>query len=434
MIKFISIDNSNITPQNYISENMSRFAQPGEKINGQTSETGGTDKDAIIFFKKQKTIWAKGTFYTCTPAIEQVISGYTINNISGAVDSTDTILQAIQKLQVQVNAKPNANTTYTFAGGTNKFTVTPSDGQAQEVAVTPSIENNVTKTGNITDDHIILGYSDGVVKDSNKTITTTLGSDNTTIPTSKAVKDAIDALPEPMVFKGSLGTGGTITTLPSASSSNEGFTYKVIKDGTYASIAAKVGDTFISAKTGDNAYSWVLIPSGDEPSGTVTSVDLSVPTGLTVSGGPITSSGTLTVAFAQGYSIPTTTQQNAWSNKQNAITDGSATIASVSNDIVTIKAGVSQSSGAIGNSSGSDILLAKVAKSGNYSDLSNKPTIPTVYDAKFAVKVGNTEIASTTANASQPSDLTIAGDGSITVTGNTTNKTITISLDWEELN
>ena len=42
---------------------------------------------------------------------------------------------------------PNANTTYTFANGTNGFTVTPSGGSAQTVTVTPSITNNVTGSG-----------------------------------------------------------------------------------------------------------------------------------------------------------------------------------------------------------------------------------------------------------------------------------------------
>jgi len=42
---------------------------------------------------------------------------------------------------------PMANTTYTFAGGTNKFTVTPSGGTAQDVTITPSITNNVTGSG-----------------------------------------------------------------------------------------------------------------------------------------------------------------------------------------------------------------------------------------------------------------------------------------------
>ena len=46
--------------------------------------------------------------------------------------------------------------------------------------------------------------------------------------------------------------------------------------------------------------------------GTVTSVALSVPTGLTVSGGPITTNGTIAISLAAGYSIPTTASQTNW--------------------------------------------------------------------------------------------------------------------------
>lgn len=46
--------------------------------------------------------------------------------------------------------------------------------------------------------------------------------------------------------------------------------------------------------------------------GTVTSVAMSVPTGLSVSGSPITGSGTLAVTYASGYAIPTTAKQTEW--------------------------------------------------------------------------------------------------------------------------
>ena len=46
--------------------------------------------------------------------------------------------------------------------------------------------------------------------------------------------------------------------------------------------------------------------------GTVTSVGLSVPTGLSVSGSPITGSGTLAITLTAGYSIPTTASQTNW--------------------------------------------------------------------------------------------------------------------------
>ena len=48
------------------------------------------------------------------------------------------------------------------------------------------------------------------------------------------------------------------------------------------------------------------------PRGTVTSVGLSVPTGLSVSDSPITDSGTIAISLANGYSIPTTTKQGQW--------------------------------------------------------------------------------------------------------------------------
>lgn len=46
--------------------------------------------------------------------------------------------------------------------------------------------------------------------------------------------------------------------------------------------------------------------------GTVTSVDMSVPTGFSISGNPITTSGTLAISFAAGYSLPTTIKQSNW--------------------------------------------------------------------------------------------------------------------------
>ena len=76
--------------------------------------------------------------------------------------------------------------------------------------------------------------------------------------------------------------------MPAAASENKGHTYKVITDHSADSKcpACKAGDMIIS-----NGSAWVVIPSGDEPSGTVTSVA----TGTGLSGGPITSSGTISI-------------------------------------------------------------------------------------------------------------------------------------------
>lgn len=59
-----------------------------------------------------------------------------------------------------------------------------------------------------------------------------------------------------------------------------------------------------------------------------------------------------------------------WVGDQIETLDGSATIASVSNDIVTLKAGITEADGIVDNSSGSDITLAKAAKTGAAADIS----------------------------------------------------------------
>ena len=91
-----------------------------------------------------------------------------------------------------------------------------------------------------------------------------------------------------------------------------------------------------------------------------------------------------------------------------AFTDGSATIASVGTganaNIVTIKAGVAQSGGAISNSSGSDIVLAKVAKTGAYGDLSGTPTIGT---GVLTIKAGGTSKGTFSANATSGVEIDI---------------------------
>ena len=68
-------------------------------------------------------------------------------------------------------------------------------------------------------------------------------------------------------------------------------------DGTMKQVAMSDLKTYINASVG---------------TGSVTSVAMSVPTGLTVSGSPITTSGTLAVSLQSGYSIPTTSSQSNW--------------------------------------------------------------------------------------------------------------------------
>lgn len=73
--------------------------------------------------------------------------------------------------------------------------------------------------------------------------------------------------------------------------------------------------------------------------GTVTSVAASVPTGFDISGSPITSSGTLAITFAAGYSLPTTAKQAQWDTAYaNRITSASVPLSITSNVISIAKA------------------------------------------------------------------------------------------------
>lgn len=104
--------------------------------------------------------------------------------------------------------------------------------------------------------------------------TSTYSSTGTAPVNGTAVAAALATLPEPMVYKGTLGTGGTITALPVDGTAGVGYTYKVITAGTYAGQAAKAGDLFICHTKTGSANTWDYIPSADEPSGTVTSIQI----------------------------------------------------------------------------------------------------------------------------------------------------------------
>lgn len=336
--------------------------------------------------------------------------------------------------------------------GTSKATFTANQSGSSEFDVTKAslgldnVTNNkqVKAISSSTNGNIVaFGGTDGAtIADSGKAFTTSVGSTSTDnqIPTAKAVFNAIDALPEPMVFKGSVGTNGTVTwtDLPTAAASNEGNTYKVITahSADTKCPACKVGDTIIS-----NGTAWVVIPSGDEPSGTVTSVGLAAPTGFSVSGSPVTGSGTLTLGFASGYSLPTTAKQATWDAKQDALaaqtaytSKGSATkvpqittnalgqVTSITevtitdnNDNQTIKGNGTAfgANAAVNIVAGSNVTVTP-------DTTNNKITIASSYtDTNQKVKAGDVTFGGNDV-------VGFVGQNNVTVTGNATNKTITI--------
>jgi hypothetical protein len=78
-----------------------------------------------------------------------------------------------------------------------------------------------------------------------------------------------------------------------------------------AGIGVPVGGTTgqVLAKTSATNYATAWVSAA---TGTVTSVAATVPTGLAISGSPITTAGTLAITNAAGYAIPTTASQTNW--------------------------------------------------------------------------------------------------------------------------
>lgn len=231
--------------------------------------------------------------------------------------------------QMYIEGAHRSNTSYddiTIYNGAGGIILIPDDN-----AYIGSVSNdNIIATHKWVEDK---GYalSSSLGTAATKNFTTNVTQNSGDLITSGAVYTALSNLPTPMQFKGTLGTGGTITTLPAAAAANNGYMYKVITAGTYQSVAAQVGDALIS-----NGSSWVLIPSGDESftdtwraiqvngtqllGNTITSGVVNFKNGghITVTG----SSNNITLGVESGYSIPSTTDQTAWSNKYSKPSGG----------------------------------------------------------------------------------------------------------------
>ena len=199
--------------------------------------------------------------------------------------------------------------------------------------------------------------------------------------TKNYVDNLFTGIPQAMIFKGSLGAGGTITALPAATTLNTGDTYKVITAGTYDGQAAQVGDMFTS-----DGSNWVLFTSEDVPSGTVTSITLQATspvaiddsTAITTSGvrtfshetsgvtaGSYGPASAQTPSFGDSFSVPKITI-----DAYGHATNGSNISVTIPDATATALADGLMSSTDKAKLDG----LAAVALTGDYDDLINAPT------------------------------------------------------------
>lgn len=155
-----------------------------------------------------------------------------------ALDSSGVVAGTYQGITVDSYGRVTAASNQGYTTNTGTITEVAING----TSVATSGQANITS--------VPASILTGAITNGVTATTQQVGDNSTKIATTAYVDAAIAALPGFMIFKGSLGTGGTITSLPSAAAANSGFTYKVITEGTYANQNAKVGDMFISNGTG----------------------------------------------------------------------------------------------------------------------------------------------------------------------------------------
>lgn len=206
------------------------------------------------------------------------------------------------------------NSTPTFATATQGG---KADTAVQTIKVN-SASTGVTKTGDTVDITAIPAsiVSAGALANGMTATTQTTSDDSTKVATTAFVHDVVDLLPSPMVYKGTLGTGGTKTTLPVDGTAEVGDTYKVITAGTYASQAAKIGDMFICLTKATSSNTWSYVPSGDDTDVT----QVSAGTGLTTaSGSPITTTGTIKAKLKSSTALAEAATNSTTSGKSYAV-------------------------------------------------------------------------------------------------------------------
>jgi hypothetical protein len=216
-------------------------------------------------------------------------------------------------------------------------------------------------------------------------------------------------------------------------------------DADLDAIAALAGTSGLLKKTAANTWS-LDTTAYTANTGTVTSVSASVPTGLSISGSPITSSGTLAITLTAGYSIPATSSQGNWDTAYtNRITSLTTTGSSGSATLVTNTLNIPAYtlSGLGGQASSANLTsvagltyvsasFVKMTASGTFSldttaYTANVGTVTSV--AALTLGTTGTDLSSTVATGTVTPVITLN-----VPTASATNRGALSSTDWSNFN
>lgn len=195
-------------------------------------------------------------------ALENVLLGDTTAKV---VEKINTAISHIEQnaLDIETNAENIGEAVHTITIGDNPISYEVKNNNVKlPVYSITEVNNKVAEAGKV--DKIILeGILTPYEPDSNKIVTLPVYDIDAIDLKFSEVQLSIGNLAGGMRYKGTIGTGGTVTALPTGAAVANGDTYKVKTAGTYANQSADVGDLFIASKSGDTV-TWTLVPSGDD--------------------------------------------------------------------------------------------------------------------------------------------------------------------------
>lgn len=226
---------------------------------------------------------------------------------------------------------------FKFGDGVNVFDDLP------WAAMTPTEINQLVTahTQNFNNPHKVTKDQVGLGKVENKSVSEILtdaaltgtptaptaapGTNTSQIATTQFVTNAISngiAASDAMIFKGTLGTGGTAETLPTTYS--VGWTYRVIEAGTYAGQECEIGDLVIAltsrSGSGNQDADWTVAQTNID--GAIT--DIKSTASVTVTG-----TGSSRTIELPASGVAAGTYRNVTVNNKGIVTEGNNNTATI---------------------------------------------------------------------------------------------------------